>query len=132
MIKEYWGLSFPIIFIALFYNNVEARLMYIGAETNNLYLCHFDEVFGGMTLITTYNFTNPSCIFDKQEKKKLTKQKKKKNIHSIIILYIYVVLAFHPSKEYMYAVNEVTSFGNQNNTGLFYKKILFLFLLSRK
>jgi 6-phosphogluconolactonase len=91
MTKEYCILSLSFLYtlsgIIFPCNNVEARLMYIGTEANSLYLCNFDEVSGDVTLLTTFDAQYPSF------------------------------LVLHPSKEYMYSVNEVDSFNGQNNTG---------------
>jgi hypothetical protein len=43
-------------------SEVKAGLVYVGAETNNLYLCHFDDISGALELNSSITAQNPSCI----------------------------------------------------------------------
>jgi len=62
--------------------------VYVGTEATNLYLCDFNEASGNLTLLSTTTAQYPSF------------------------------LVLHPSKEYLYTVNEVETFNNLNNSGL--------------
>lgn len=44
-------------------SQVKGGLMYVGTEANNLYLCHFDEFSGAVTLFSSTTAQFPSCIF---------------------------------------------------------------------
>jgi hypothetical protein len=108
------GIGLVVFFVLLSYN-VEAGYVYVGTEADVLYLGHFNTTSGSLCLVASTETQFPSCIFT--------------HLFILFLLFLfllwtfcflnYIVLALHPSKQFLYSTNEVEDFQGVSNSGIF-------------
>jgi 6-phosphogluconolactonase len=82
-----WQVSLLLILLGCYVHEVTAGIVFVGTEANSIYSCYFDDFTGAISLLNSTAAEFPSF------------------------------LALHPSREFMFTVNEVQVFQNQNNSG---------------